>query len=184
MSNATGDGGGARRPDGVGDHRASIRSCCTCEPRIPRRRAHTGTGTHVHIRRTNARGRTQVHVHLTRTRAKARARARTENRLHLIPGVLYSHGTTRRDADARVKSERSSNSRAIIFYTNLAPSRSPSSLALAERRASSISHLVPHDRIPNHSCSEKLREKRPRRRLVVERPSRTVPERSPPVGRG
>lgn len=140
---------------------------------------HTRAPVHTY---TNARGRTQVHVHLTRTRAKARARARTENRLHLIPGVLYSHGTTRRDA--RVKSERSSNSRAIIFYTNLAPSRSPSSLALAERRASSISHLVPHDRIPNHSCSEKLREKRPRRRLVVERPSRTVPERSPPVGRG
>lgn len=96
MSNATGDGGGARRHDGIEDHRASSRSCCTCEPRIPRRRAHTSTGssTHVqHIRR--ARAHTGARVHLTKVRARARA---PKTGYTLNPGVLYSHDVTRRDA--------------------------------------------------------------------------------------
>lgn len=71
-----------RRHDGIEDHRASSRSCCTCEPRIPRRRAHTSTdSTHVrHIRRTRAH--TGARVHTLNTRTKSRARAHTENRLH------------------------------------------------------------------------------------------------------
>lgn len=139
-----------RRHDGIEDHRASSRSCCTCEPRIPRRRAHTSTaGTHVrHIR--HARGRTQVraytHTHTlyTRTESRARARARAHRKqvAHLIPACFIL--TTWRDATLEWRSIP--NSRAMLG-TLRTDSRSPSPLA------SSTSHLDP--RIPNHSCSKR-----------------------------
>ena len=136
------DGGGGRRHDGDGDHRASSRSCCTCEPRIPRRRAHTSTGTHVY---THTRKHTRAHTgartfNAHTPRARARARARTENRLHLIPAcyILTTRRGRGRGRDARMKRNANKTvefARAIPLGANLARPRSPSfsRLPLASR---------------------------------------------------